>query len=116
MKKSTLNHTAKKLNEAGLKASVWEKFGKHRVYLDFKKEGKDLSCYFDFKKEDVGFQSEAAPLIGGTFKVYTKADSGSPAWAISRRKEIAHIVASKLFQAGLVKEAPPENFKEMVLN
>ena len=105
IRKSNLEITMLGLIESGLTGSVWEKFEKHRVYVDLDLLGSDLTCFFSFRQEDIGLPTSEEPFKGGRLLVYTTNRDGGD--AIKRRKEAMHYVLTKLHKSGKIKEAPP---------
>ena len=90
---------------ARLRARVWEKHGRHRVYL--KPRGKDITAYFDFDEdaavEEIG-ESTDDLLDGAALKVFTDVESSGPKWAINRRKQVKHGIMLDCVELGLVSE------------
>ena len=107
------------LNDNGFIASIWQN---RRVYINGyggKKYDKDIKAYIDIDEpfEEVPDETGSSPvhplMAGCALKVFSNADQERQ-WLINRAKQFKRNVAVQLHEVGLVKEAPPEDWREMI--
>jgi len=107
------------LNANGFTASTWQD---RRVYINGfngKRYDKDIKVYIDIDEplepvpDDTG-PSPVHPLLTGcAVKVFSNADQERQ-WLINRAKQYKRGVAVQLHKVGLLNDAPPEDWREMI--
>ena len=106
------------LNDNGFTASIWQN---RRVYINGfggRKYDRDIKAYIDIDEpsDEVPEVSESSPvhplLAGCAVKVFSGADQDRQ-WLINRSKQFKRGVALQLHEVGLLKNAPPEDWREM---
>ena len=106
------------LKDHSFRSKIWKN---RRIYLSGFKGGKydrDIKVYIELDEplEEVPEVSESSPvhplLTGCAVKVFSDADQGRQ-WLINRSKQCKRGVAAQLHEVGLLKDAPPEDWREM---
>jgi len=106
------------LNTNGFQSSVWQN---RRIYLNgFKgnKYDRDIKAYIEIDEplDEVPEVSESSPvhplMAGCAVKVFSNADQDRQ-WLVNRSKQFKRGVAVQLHATGLLKDAPPEDWREM---
>ena len=108
------------LNANGFKASIWQD---RRIYLNGflgSKYDRDIKAYIEIDEPldevpDVSESSPVHPLMAGcAVKVFSNADQERQ-WLANRAKQFKRGVAVQLHEVGLLKDAPPEDWREIAL-
>ena len=98
-----------------LGARVWEKPGRHRLYINA--GGKDITAYFQYD-EDAATEEvndDARDLLAGAaLKVYTDAQGTGSTWETNRRKQVMHKIMLDCEEADLIDEVC-EDWREIIL-
>ena len=107
------------LNKHGFSAATWQS---RRVYLNGfngRKYDRDIKVYIDLDEplDEVPEVSESSPvttlMTGCAVKVFSNADQDRQ-WLSNRAKQVKHGVANQLHEIGLLKDAPPEDWRAML--
>ena len=107
------------LNDNGFESAVWQN---RRVYINGfggRKYDRDIKAYIEIDEPaeeipEVGDSSPVHPLLAGcAIKVFSNADQDRQ-WLINRAKQFKRHVAAQLHEVGLLTDAPPNDWRDMI--